>query len=502
MDGLLSAKILTAEREQPSSTISDGEVGRARFGTRQTRGAGVTGYRLVCASTAISVDFIAESRETQLKRAKPVVPESMPTSEPEPADLLPQSYTDLAQALERQIAAGFSPELAFDLVLHELVVRTGAATNADAAALALARGSEMVCRAATGLQAPDLGVPLNTKEGLSGICFQTRQAQLCYDVESDPLVDAEAAERLGIRSMLIVPVVENETILGILEVFSSRPAAFSTDHQLLLENFAADCVRLHHTMIEARKHPPSMIQALPLIAPSRSEEAVQELLPTVEPFPSPAPPSRLYERVTLILGAIVICAAAGLSFMIGSRIGWIRTSLFPPQAGMAKPAVASPDSSSIGSRSGTTSAPKDAPRNANAAPKAGELVVYDHGKVVFRMEPAANSGEAVVSAAENARLSAAKVWLSPEQAERRVRSRVEPTYPDAAREAHSAGDVVLEVLVGEDGSVVSARALSGDPVLTAAALDAVRQWQYEPYLRNQHPTQFQTDITLRFSLPE
>ena len=185
-------------------------------------------------------------------------PTSMATPEPEPSDLASTWLPDLNQILERQISAGFSPELAFDLVLHELVVRAAAATRASAAALALARGDEMVCRAATGIQAPDLGMPLNTREGLSGICLQTRQPQLCFDTESDPLVDADAARRLQIRSILIMPVLDEDALIGVLEVFSSAPAAFSRQHQNILEGFADDCARLHCAMSEGRFFKPTM----------------------------------------------------------------------------------------------------------------------------------------------------------------------------------------------------------------------------------------------------
>ena len=50
--------------------------------------------------------------------------------------------------------------------------------------------------------------------------------------------------------------------------------------------------------------------------------------------------------------------------------------------------------------------------------------------------------------------------------------------------------------------MTSTRPLSGDPLLTAAAADAVRHWHYEPYRVQGHPAQFQTDVTLKFSLPD
>src|SRR5260370_29091650 len=99
------------------------------------------------------------------------------------------SHLHLTRTLEQHFLAGLSPDLALDLVLNEIVVRAAQATRASAAALALARGDEMVCRAATGHLAPDLGVPLNSRDGLSGACLQTRQPQLSVDTQFDPRVD-------------------------------------------------------------------------------------------------------------------------------------------------------------------------------------------------------------------------------------------------------------------------------------------------------------------------
>ena len=93
------------------------------------------------------------------------------------------------------------------------------------------------------------------------------------------------------------------------------------------------------------------------------------------------------------------------------------------------------------------------------------------------------------------------VWLSPTEAETHLLSRTEPQYPPEALAAHRSGSVVLEVHVAEDGSVSSIRTISGDPILAAAASEAVRNWRYQPYRQNDHPVQFQTDVTLNFTLP-
>jgi TonB family protein len=432
--------------------------------------------------------------------------EGMATPEPESADLISRPGPDLNQILERQISAGFPPELAFDLVLHELVVRAAAATQASAAALALARGSEMVCRAATGLQAPDLGVPLNTEEGLSGVCLRTRQPQLCLDAEADPRVDADAAHRLGIRSMLITPLFEESVIFGVLEVFSSKLAAFSGQHQAILETFASDCARLQRAMLEAMRRPPTVSQRVPIAPPQEPVASHKELqAPEQPPASQTAPPSpaRMYDGWTLLVGALAILVAVGASFLIGSRFGWIRASLRPAQVRVPSPAPAASETSMAETpRAAPASSQSPASRTGRVAARPDELVVYDHGKVIFRMKPEPKKGSSVIAASETTRLKDAPLWLAPEEAERRLRKRIEPTYPPAAIEAHRAGDVVLEVVVGEDGSVVTERVVSGDPLLTSAALDAVRLWQYEPYRPDQHATQFHTNVTLRFSLPK
>jgi TonB family protein len=96
---------------------------------------------------------------------------------------------------------------------------------------------------------------------------------------------------------------------------------------------------------------------------------------------------------------------------------------------------------------------------------------------------------------------AQSVWLSPAQAEARLLSRAEPQYPREALAAHRTGNVVLEVQVAEDGSVSSIRTLSGDPLLAAAATEAVHNWRYQPYRQHDHAAQFQTDVTIIFTFP-
>ena len=82
----------------------------------------------------------------------------------------------------------------------------------------------------------------------------------------------------------------------------------------------------------------------------------------------------------------------------------------------------------------------------------------------------------------------------------RLVRRIEPGYPELAREAHVEGVVILEATTDIYGRVVSVRVLRGHALLDAAAVDAVRQWVYEPLLVNGRPRPVTFTVTVRFVL--
>jgi protein TonB len=79
--------------------------------------------------------------------------------------------------------------------------------------------------------------------------------------------------------------------------------------------------------------------------------------------------------------------------------------------------------------------------------------------------------------------------------------RVEPEYPEEARQQSIQGPVVLEVGIGADGEVREVKAVSGPRLLADAALAAVKQWRFKPRKVNGKPTEMQARITLNFRLP-
>ena len=80
----------------------------------------------------------------------------------------------------------------------------------------------------------------------------------------------------------------------------------------------------------------------------------------------------------------------------------------------------------------------------------------------------------------------------------RLIKRIEPQYPYYARNANIGGNVVLSATVTKRGTVEKIKVLSGPPLLTQAAVNAVRLWRYEPYKLNGEPVDVDTKITVRF----
>ena len=80
--------------------------------------------------------------------------------------------------------------------------------------------------------------------------------------------------------------------------------------------------------------------------------------------------------------------------------------------------------------------------------------------------------------------------------------KVMPSYPARARQDGVEGQVVLQAVIGKDGSVTELKHLQGPQILSAAAMDAVRRWRFKPYAVDGKPVEVETDIRLNFELPK
>jgi periplasmic protein TonB len=78
--------------------------------------------------------------------------------------------------------------------------------------------------------------------------------------------------------------------------------------------------------------------------------------------------------------------------------------------------------------------------------------------------------------------------------------KVSPNYPPLARQARIQGQVVLRAVISKDGSIENLTLVSGHPMLAPAAIDAVKQWKYKPYLLNGEPVEVDTEVQVNFTL--
>jgi periplasmic protein TonB len=79
---------------------------------------------------------------------------------------------------------------------------------------------------------------------------------------------------------------------------------------------------------------------------------------------------------------------------------------------------------------------------------------------------------------------------------------VQPVYPSTALAMRIEGAVEVLATITKTGNISEVKAVSGDKELARAAVAAVKQWKYKPYLLNGEPVEIQTQVTVKFKLPE
>jgi TonB family protein len=478
------------------------------------------------------------------------------------ASSVPVSIDRLAVLLSPQSREGTPAELARDLQLNQLVEQACLATGATGAAIALARGDEFICRASTGTTAPDLGMRLNIDQGLSAFCVHTGEVQRCDDSEFDARVDAEVCRHLGVRSVLVVPIVYGDFFLGIFEVFSPQPYAFyDRDIQAVMalsrsvlaalgisapasgvtstaprkptpqENsypvddaaqkrghadswFPSEAVSLSGSAAQmeatqessvrsaAREGPKVLGQETPSdVSGMATHSAAEEFYPE---FKIVQKPPRDYW--TGFLTILVIALALLLGWMLGhghlARRNAAKEELEAAVAAQQKTIVAetaSPDGRDQVQAIDLPSAPAASTNKSAKTPPDG-LVVYQDGKIIFRQGVAPRPATAGKDG-RAASSSSQPVELDPEVAGTLLTHRVEPHYPDRARRQKIQGPVILQALINEDGSVRQLKVLTGNSDLAVAAIDAVRHWRFRPFTPKGKPSQFATQIRVNFALP-
>lgn len=120
-------------------------------------------------------------------------------------------------------------------IMDLVTQRTKLITNADGASVELIENEELVYRAASGMAERFLGLRLNMENSLSGECINMRIPLISNDIESDDRVNKEACRQIGLNSMIVMPLICMNEVVGVLKVLSSKADHFNDDDIKVLE---------------------------------------------------------------------------------------------------------------------------------------------------------------------------------------------------------------------------------------------------------------------------
>jgi periplasmic protein TonB len=163
-----------------------------------------------------------------------------------------------------------------------------------------------------------------------------------------------------------------------------------------------------------------------------------------------------------------------------------------------------PDSAATSAAASASVSPAATPVTAVAPP--ASRTTNPAASAITRPEaskPSDSKKDAATAASPNTELpgESSAIILSSKGAEKRLAHSVPPKYPVAAGSAGADGTIVLKVVVDENGKVEGVRLVEGDANVATAAIQAVKQWRYRPYLRNGKAQPFQTVVIVDFQRP-
>ncbi|HEX7289018.1 MAG TPA: TonB family protein [Candidatus Angelobacter sp.] len=180
--------------------------------------------------------------------------------------------------------------------LTVIAQRAQAFTNASGTAIALSEGNadEIVCRARSGSAAPEVGAALRVEGSFTGLCIQSGKELRCDDAETDTRVDTAAIRALGIRSMVVTPIKEDNKVIGVLACFAPTAHAFTITHVAVLKTMADQITALLQKERRARDEgavPAPVRLAAPEVSVAKpTVPAASAPVPVVmRPAPSTAP---------------------------------------------------------------------------------------------------------------------------------------------------------------------------------------------------------------------
>ncbi len=479
--------------------------------------------------------------------------------------------------------------------LAVIAQRAQAFTGASGTAIALSEGNgeEIVCRARSGAAAPEVGTALRVEGSFTGLCIQSGKELRCDDAETDTRVDTAAIRALGIRSMVVTPIKEDNRVVGVLAVFAPTAHAFTITHVAVLKTMADQIAQLlkkerrstedgpepeEPAMMPGALARPSPPMATPVPAPvvikpaahtpismprpaSSGLAKVEPIRATavVEPLAAPVTPARRVEErhpepksqpqqppvsfgtfdavgaqaeksgsrwIFLVAGVVVLAAVATYGYLrLHKTPAPAAHTQVPAPAVNVEPAAPIQSTPSVSASDTSLAAPASSSSSVSAAPAKPKDESADSGKKAdknsAKPSPAAEARqtpEAVALTSGPSRITAPvatdasqsapdapsltvggssasgnlKSLTAPRETSApsmvtqstteplKIIKRVLPVYPPAARLRLQTGTVILEAVVDTNGRVKQVRMVSGSPIFREAAIDAVKEWQYQP----------------------
>jgi len=437
----------------------------------------------------------------------------------------------LLGVLRQAVSAG---TLSTEAVLNAIADAARVLSGAHGTAIASRVNGIVVCRARSGEIAPELGAPLNTDSGISGECLRTAAILVCKDSSTDERVDPEVCRALGIRSVVVVPLRGPKGMLGILEAFSENANAFE-EEQI---NWLRALGEITETAFEReRRVPPTPAASRPALFAPPSVKAQDSGRAVTA--------ARLFDKRYWILGAVAVVL---LLTALVVRLSWRQTGAeiaasephpqlvttaqaaaakMPDRAVLLKPDATIPirksdrsqtkdllqkasgiepaEERSKSSTPARTTSSKTAPAmdtNAADAPAkpAGPIAEVDTPPSID-ISTSDSTAELVRLASASTPMPSFGATVSQGVVDAKLTHKVDPLYPAQARSQGLTGSVVLEAVIGGDGSIRKVNIVSGPAMLADAAKTAVQRWRYSPALLDGKPVETQKQITVVFRLP-
>ncbi len=430
----------------------------------------------------------------------------------------------LLDVLREAVAVGTQST---DSILESIAEAAGVLTGANGIAIALRQEGVIICRARSGDIAPELGSPLNADSGISGECLRAAAILVCSDTATDKRVDSEVCERLGVKSIVAVPLRGRTGMVGILEAFSAPTGTFEKEQIEALRALGEIAERAYERERRRRERVAPVVGRTGLVshfAKSDQSQSAGEEIPL--------------KRGYWIIGAVGVTVLL-VSLVIG--LSWRQTSAdiaAHEPAAQAKSATAQTAPHETSTLAANPVAASPAPAiPARESDRSTASLIHKAAEHSSEIDPPKASGSTTDAPPTNASPVPARTDAADESscsnrgfndivcAQRspkhnfycrdadvrgqRIsghdRGHLDPQsrsgVSDAGTGERLAGPVTVEATIGENGTVRTVKVVSGTALLADSAADAVRQWRYKPATLNGKAIEAQKQITVVFKLP-